>query len=169
MARAQTTALGTKMSTQWLWWAPLVAALAHIAEQCRLSRAAAGSQGRRSRRFPGAADAVLVALCLRTGLAGTTSSGGLAGIPPEYNATFWLLLAGAMFSNAVLQVEETLRTRRVSPGLYTALLMYVPLAVYGFRHFFTAGLAPVSIAILAALAWASFHAWPFLFEPRTGR
>ncbi len=162
------------MSMQWLWWAPFVAALAHITEEFVYPGAfAKWERGRRPRfrdaiasRFHPLANAVFIALCLRAGLAGTGSVSGLGGIPAEYNAAFWLFLVALMFLHAVLHVEGSIRTQRASPGLWTAVSLYVPLAIVGFWRFYSRGLAPASIGILAALAWVSCRRWPFLFDTR---
>jgi hypothetical protein len=162
------------MSMQWLWWAPFVAALAHITEQyvypgvfAKRDRADRSPfRNAAASRFHPIGNAVFLALCVRAGLVGTGGISDLGGIPPEYNAAFWLLLVTLMFSHALTHVTEAYRTRRVSPGLWTALLLYAPLAVYGYWRFFTGGLRPVSVAILAALAGASFRFWPFLLGAR---
>jgi hypothetical protein len=159
------------MSTQWLWWAPFVAALAHIAEEFVYPGVrSTWDRGHRpqfgnavTRRSHPIANAVFVALSARAALAGT---GTLGGIPAEYNVAFWLLLVAMMFAHALLHVEESIRTQRVSPGLWTAVSLYVPLAVYGFWRFFSSGMTTASLAILAALAGVSFHLWPFLAHAR---
>jgi len=165
------------MSPQWLWWAPFVAALAHNAEEFVYPRVFSKRDRGHSPQFGNAvtprsrliANAVFIALCARAALAGTGSISGLGGIPLEYNVAFWLLLVAMMLSKALLHVEESIRTQRVSPGLWTAVSLYVPLAVYGFWRFFGSGMTPASIGILAALAGVSCHLWPLLAHGRPVR
>lgn len=158
----------------WLWWTPLLAALAHITEEfvwpggfAEWDRAYRPRI--RSSITPGlhlVINALLVFACVSVGLTGTP--GGVANlgpvgirsiIPPQHSVAAWLALASLLFSNAVFHVVGTVRTGRVSPGLRTGLLLYVPLAAYGFWHFLSTGLTSFSTSILAALIGGSYHLW----------
>src|SRR5258705_4472400 len=51
----------------------------------------------------------------------------------------WLTLAALLFSNAIFHVIGAVRTRRYSPGMISGIVLYLPLALYGFPHFVTTG------------------------------
>jgi hypothetical protein len=111
-------------------------------------------------------NAALAFACVSVGLAGT--AGGVVNlgavrirsvIPPHYAVAGWLALAALLFSNAIFHIVGTVQTGRASPGVRTSLLLYVPLAVYGFWHFVSSGLTSFSTSILAALLGGSNHLW----------
>ena len=69
-----------------------------------------------------------------------------------------------MFSNAVFHVVGTLRTRTYSPGLATAVLLYIPLPVFAYWHFSHRGRVSLLIATLAAIVGGSYHLWAGLLH-----
>jgi Protein of unknown function with HXXEE motif len=159
---------------QWLWWAPLVAAVLHIVEEFVYPGGFADwdrsyrPKFRRSitSRLHLAINAALLAACVSVGISGTAGGVVNAGvlafgsvIPPRWAAPAWLALAALLFSNAIYHVVGTLQTGRVSPGVRTGVLLYVPLAIYGFWYFSSSGLTPVRTSILAALLGGSYHLW----------
>ena len=140
---------------KWLWWAPLVAALAHIVEEFVYPGGFADWDHRYRPMFrrsitPGfhfIVNAALVFAGLNVGMVGST--GGILSIgairlrsviPPQYAVAGWLALAALLFSNALFHIAGTMRTGSASPGVRTGLLLYVPLAAYGYWHFLSSGL-----------------------------
>lgn len=158
----------------WLWWAPLVAALAHIFEEFvypggfadwdRAYRADIRSSI--TARLHLIVNAALVVACVSVGAAGSQAHAGSvrfhSAIPPRYAVAAWLALAALLFSNAIFHAAGTLRTGRVSPGVWTGLLLYVPVAACGFWHFLSSGMTSLPTAIVAALAGGSYHLWAAL-------
>jgi hypothetical protein len=131
--------------------APLLAAVAHITEEFAYPGGFADwDRAYRSKirssitpRFHLIINLLLVFLCVSVGLAGT--AGGVANlgvvrirrvIPPQHAVAGWPALAALLLSNVVFHVVGTVQTRRVSPGVRTGLRLYVPLAAYGYWHFF---------------------------------
>jgi hypothetical protein len=174
----------------WLWWAPLPAAVAHIVEEFVYPGGFADwdrayrpkIRGSITPRLHLVINAAMVFACISVGIAGVP--GGVVSlgamrfrsmIPPQYAVAGWLALAALLFSNAMFHIVGTLRTGRASPGVRTGLLLYAPLAVYGFWHFWSSGLAPFGTLILTALLGGSYHLWASMFhavrarnsEPRT--
>ena len=70
----------------------------------------------------------------------------------------WLLLL-----NVPVHLVPTLRTGLWSPGLATALLLYVPLGVWCLRDARRRG-TPVSVFLRASLVAGLLMALPFLFQ-----
>jgi hypothetical protein len=150
---------------KWLWWAPLFAASAHIVEEFVYPGGFADwdrayrPQYRSSitRRVHIVVNAALIAFCVSVA---TGSNGGELSLgairlrsflPPEYSVAGWLALAALLFANAIFHIKGTVVTRRVSPGVRTAVLFYIPLAAYGFWHFIGDGSISFSSALVAAL------------------
>jgi hypothetical protein len=174
----------------WLWWAPLLAAVAHIVEEFVYPGGFADwDRAYRPKvrnsitpRLHLVINAAMIFACISVGVAGApggaVSLGGVrigSVLPPQYAVAGWLALAALLFSNAIFHIVGTVRTGRASPGVRTGLLLYVPLAVYGFWHFLSSGLASFGTAILAALLGGSYHLWASMLhamrarnsEPRT--
>ena len=94
-------------------------------------------------------NALLLFFCLAVAAAGPTPNGVAA----------WLTLAALLASNAVFHVVGAIKTGRYSPGMVTGLLLYVPMALYGYARFLRAGLASAGTAATAALIGGSYHLW----------
>ena len=162
------------MREHWLWWAPLAAAALHIVEEF-LYPGGFAAWDREYRpsirnsitpRMHLVVNAMLLAGCATVGLAGMPGGvlpvGGYglrSAIPGALAVPGWLMLAALLFSNAVFHVIGTVETRRISPGVRTGVLLYVPLAVFGYWHFMNVGRASVLTAGLSALLGGSYHLW----------
>ena len=138
-----------------LAWAPFACVMAHICEEFVFP----GGFSEWYRRYrPDAAvsftpryavgiNALLVALCLVIPLQGIRREG----------AALWLTIAAVLFANVLFHLRAVLRTREYSPGVVTATLLYVPLAVYGYWVFVRSGRASVGTAICAAVLGGSYN------------
>ena len=158
----------------WIWWAPLVAVGAHIVEEFfwpggfaewdRAYRPAYAASI--TRRFHIIINSALLLLCVQVG-----SLGPLERTPARaFVVAVWLAVSALLFSNAVFHLVGTLETRRRSPGVVTAGLIYVPLALFGYWHFLTSGAVPWAEAALAAALGGSYHFWARLMHlGRAGR
>ena len=77
---------------------------------------------------------------------------------------YWLTFMAVMSSNGIWHAVASYRSRSYSPGLITGMLVYVPLAAYGFVHFVRLGQASAGTAIVAALLGGSYHLWSALYH-----
>jgi len=147
----------------WLWWAPLAATALHILEEFVYP----GGFAEWDRNYRPAIrnsitprlhiiiNGALLLLCIQVGL--------LAGANDPQERTIgvaiWLTVAALLFSNALFHVIGTIRTRTRSPGLITAIVLYVPMAIVGYWQFVGSGEASWGIAIAAGIVGGSYHLW----------
>ena len=159
---------------EWLWWAPLLAAVAHIVEEFVYPGGFADwdrayrpeIRNSITPRLHLIVNTALILACINVGIAGTTGGAvSLGGVrigsmtPPQYAVAGWLALAALLFSNAIFHIVGTVQTGRVSPGVRTGLLLYVPLTVYGYWHFLSSGLVSFGVAVFVGLLGGSYHFW----------
>jgi hypothetical protein len=78
----------------------------------------------------------------------------------------WLTLAALLFSNAIFHIMGAIRTRRYSPGMISGIVLYVPLALYGFVHFLMNGQASLGTALVALLLGGSYHFFAYFNHRR---
>lgn len=152
----------------WLWWAPFAAAVLHILEEFvypggfaewdRSYRPAIRNSI--TPRFHIIINGALLLLCAQVGLLAGTDDIKARTI----GVALWLALAALLFSNALFHVVGTIRTRRRSPGLVTAVVLYVPMAIVGYWQFIGSGEASWGIAIAAGLVGGSYHLWASLIH-----
>jgi hypothetical protein len=158
----------------WLWWAPLCAATLHIVEEFVYPGGFAdwdreyrpSIKGSITPRLHVVVNALLLAACATVGIAGMPGASiEVAGIrwrsaiPAALAVPGWLVLAALLASNAVFHIAGTRGTKRLSPGVRTGVLLYLPLALFGYWHFLGTGqVSPVAAAVSAALG-ASYHLW----------
>ena len=114
-------------------------------------------------------NALLLAACVTVGISGMPGSaivvcglGLRSPIPASLSVPAWLALAALLFSNAVFHLVGTYQTKRLSPGVRTGLLLYVPLALVGYGHFLRTGQVSAIEAAAAALLGGSYHLWASL-------
>jgi hypothetical protein len=158
----------------WVWWAPLVAVLAHIVEEFFYPGGFADwdrsyrPQIRSSitPRFHIVINAALVGLCLSIAAAGAPGGvihlGGLALgsiVPPRFAAAGWLGLVALLCSNAIWHIVGTVKTGRTSPGVRTGVLLYIPLAAFGLWYFLSKDLVSIEATIVAAAIGGSYQFW----------
>jgi len=158
----------------WLWWAPLAAAALHMTEEFVWP----GGFGDWDRAYRPAirqsitpqlhlvVNLLLLFLCLSVALAGVAPSGASLGefrfrsvIPPALSVPSWVALAGLLGGNAIFHAVGTVRTRRYSPGVFTGMLLYVPLTGFGLWHFTHAGQLSLVAAFGSVAAGASYQLW----------
>jgi uncharacterized protein with HXXEE motif len=81
----------------------------------------------------------------------------------------WLTLAALLFSNAVFHVVGAFQSKRYSPGMISGVLLYIPIAVYGFAHFLRSGQSSLPTAVAAAFIGGSYHFISFANHRRRTR
>jgi hypothetical protein len=123
----------------WVYWAPFVAATLHIVEEFVYPGGFA-AWDRRYRpgirkiitpRFHVIINGLLLVACYDVWALRSSPIGVAA----------WLTVVTLLFANAVWHVIGSVKTRSFSPGVFTGLLLYVPLTVYGYVRFLRAGQA----------------------------
>jgi hypothetical protein len=141
----------------WLRWAPLIAATLHIFEEFvwpggfsewyhRYQPSVALSF---TPRFAVVINGILLLACLGAALQGPTPQG----------VALWLTVVAILLGNVGFHIMAVLRTGAYSPGVVTAVLLYLPLGIYGFRYFIHARLASTGTAAAALLVGFSYPIW----------
>ena len=150
-----------------LFWWPLAAAILHIVEEFVFPGGfAAWDRTYRpayrasiTPRLHVIMNGLLILACVSVGTNGAT----------PYGVSAWLTLAALLASNAVFHVVGAIKTRAYSPGMATGLLLYIPMAVYGFSHFLTTKQASVGTAVAATALGGSYHLWSAMAHARRAR
>ena len=161
----------------WLWWAPLAAAVLHIGEEFVYPGGFASWDREyrpsiKSSITPGlhlVVNALLLAACASVGISHMPGAAIVVGdlrlqspVPVSLSVPAWLTLAALLFSNAVFHLVGTYQTKRLSPGVRTGLLLYVPVALVGYWYFLGAGQISAVAAAVAAMLGGSYHLWASL-------
>ena len=161
----------------WLWWAPFGAAVLHIGEEFVYPGGFASWDREYRPSFrnsitPGlhfVVNALFLVVCASVAISGMPGAAivvaGLrlrSAVPASLSVPGWLALAALLFSNAVFHAVGTYRTKRLSPGVRTGVLLYVPLALVGYWHFIRAGQVSAVAAGVSASLGGSYHLWASL-------
>ena len=152
--------------TSIFWW-PLIAAILHIIEEfvfpggfAEWDRAYRPAyRDSITPRLHVVMNALLILLCLSAGTNGSTPAG----------VALWLTLAALLASNAVFHVVGAIKTKRYSPGMATGILLYLPMAAYGYAHFLRTQQASAGTAVAAAALGGSYHVWSAVMHSRRAR
>jgi hypothetical protein len=150
-----------------LFWWPLLAAALHIWEEFVFPGGFADwDRGYRpaykasiTPRLHLFMNALLILACVSVGSAGPTRSG----------VASWLTLSALLASNAIFHVVGAIQSRSYSPGMVTGLLLYFPMAVYGYTYFLRTGQASKGTALVSAAIGGSYHLWSALAHARRAR
>ncbi len=81
----------------------------------------------------------------------------------------WLALAALLFSNAIFHIIGAVQTKRYSPGMISGIILYIPLAIYGFAHFLRSGQVSMGAALIAIALGGSYHFISFANHRRRAR
>jgi hypothetical protein len=139
---------------EWIFWAMLLAAIAHVAEEYF-----GGFIGQVGRIVPGVTFvqfAVINALFLVICLAGALA-------PPAY-LIFSMAVPALLIINALIHMGAAVRLRGYAAGLITALVLYLPLSAYAYYHFMADGTLRLQGAILSAALGAILMLVPLLYR-----
>ena len=149
--------VGAESVRNWLFWGPLGVASLHICEEfiypggfaAWYRRYKPSRMASITPRFLIVVNGLLLIACYDVGVLGPRPSG----------VALWLTIMALLAANAGWHVVGAVKTHSYSPGLVTGLLLYVPLAVYGYLRFLGSGEASVATAIVAGLLGASYQIW----------
>jgi hypothetical protein len=152
--------------TSIFWW-PLIAATLHIVEEFvfpggfpEWDRAYRPAYKKSiTPRLHVVMNGLLIFLCLSIGFNG----------PIAINVAMWLTLAALLASNAIFHIVGAIKTRGYSPGMVTGIVLYLPMAAYGFAHFVGTRQASVGTAVVAAALGGSYHLWSAVMHSRRAR
>ena len=140
-----------------LAWSLALAALVHIFEEfvfpggfktwwCAYRPEIAASV---TNRFLVIINTVLVAFSATVALA--------AQAPRGNGVAAWLALAALLAGNAIFHIVGAIQTRRYSPGLFSGIFLYIPLALYGYIYFLQNRRTSVLTAVIAAALGGSYY------------
>jgi uncharacterized protein with HXXEE motif len=162
------------LAPSWLWWAPLGSAALHIGEEFVYPGgfAAWDREFRPSIRssitpkLHVIVNALLLLGCFSIAISGMPGAALGVGafrfrsaVPASLSVPCWLGMAALLFSNAVFHLVGSYRTQRWSPGVRTGVLLYLPMALYGYWTFLHTGQVSPMTAGFAALCGGSYHLW----------
>jgi hypothetical protein len=144
-------------AANWIYWAPLGAASLHIVEEFVYPGGFAawdrayrpGIRSSITPRFHVLMNGLLLVACYDVVRLGQRPLGIAA----------WLTVMALLLSNAVWHVIGAVKTGSYSPGMLTGLLLYVPLAVYGYARFLRSGQSSLPTAFVAFAIGVSYHLW----------
>jgi hypothetical protein len=149
----------------WLPFAPLGAAMLHMTEEFVYPggfpdwfRRYRVDPSRVTRRTLIIINAMLLIVCADIASLGRTRPGVI----------YWMIIAALLCGNGIWHAWAALRSRGYSPGMITGLLIYVPLAIYGYTQFLGSGAVSIRVALIAAAVGGSFQFWDALYHRSLG-
>jgi hypothetical protein len=146
----------------WLPWVPLAAAILHMTEEFAYPggfavwyRRYRVEASRITPRFLVIINGALLAACINLALVARA---------PLLGPVYWLAIAALMCSNGIWHGWASYQSRAYSPGVLTGLMIYVPMAVYGYAVFLKSGLVPIPLALIAGMVGGSYQLWSALYH-----
>jgi len=141
-----TKRFGVENAMSWIFWAILIAAILHIAEEYR------GEWLVWVRRYvPGVT--LFHFVLVNTAFLLLCVAGAVVGVK---NVVFSLSIASLVFSNALMHIIPTVVWKEYSPGVITAVLLYIPLGAYAYVLAFDkeeVSLGIGAVAIVLGIFW----------------
>jgi Protein of unknown function with HXXEE motif len=145
----------------WLPWAPLAAVILHICEEfvypggfAEWYRRYRANASRVTSRFLVIINAVLLLACVDIGILGRTTTG----------VGYWLTIMALLCSNGIWHLWASYKSHSYSPGVVTGVLIYVPLALYGYVYFLRSGATSIGSALVAVIVGGSYQFWSALYH-----
>jgi uncharacterized protein with HXXEE motif len=145
----------------WLPWAPLAAACCHIFEEFMWPggfpdwyRRYRPHDSRLTPLMLIVVNVAVLAACINYALVAQTALG----------AVCLLGISALLCSNGLWHAWASVKTHTVSPGVFTGVLLYVPLLIFESSFYLRAGRAPLWAGALAVLVGGSYHFWWALYH-----
>ena len=146
----------------WLFWVPLITASLHIIEEFVFPghfsewyvQYKPDIKKSVSKRFLIIINVLLLILCYDV-IALRTSQIGIF---------LWLVVMALLAANGVWHLKGVIKTRSYSPGVVTGILLYLPLAIYGYVFFLQSKQASILTALIAFVIGASYQFWSNIFH-----
>ena len=136
----------------WIFWALLGAAAAHVAEE--YFGGFIGYSREFARRFKRLRFSVTLLQFILVNAAFLGLAAAAALVWPDH-PVFCLSIPAVMLINTCMHLVPMVATRRYSPGSISALLLFVPLSIYAFHLADVAGLGN-TVTVLSAFALGAF-------------
>ena len=139
-----------------IFWAFVVAACIHVVEEFfypggyldTVKRFSPRVEPFATVRFAVLINGLFLILCL------------VGAIVARQNLVFSLSIAGLLFVNALTHIGGMIRTKRYMPGVVTSILLYVPLSLYAYYSFGTAGQITLAQGMITIILGALYQAIP---------
>ncbi len=77
--------------------------------------------------------------------------------PKGNGVAAWLVLAALLAGNAVFHLVAAIQTKRYSPGMISGIVLYIPLAFYGYIYFLHSRRVSPLAAVVAAVLGGSYY------------
>jgi hypothetical protein len=81
----------------------------------------------------------------------------------EINLAFSLSIASLVFINFLVHVAGAIKTKGYAPGLITAVVIYLPLSVYSYYHYFSTGLLNTSQFNISLVLGIAYQLVPLVY------
>ncbi len=143
----------------WVFWAFIVAAVAHIVEEYKYPGGFSEAMKRFNSRFAPFITAkftvVINVLFLLVCLAGA--------IVGDKSLAFSLSVASLLLFNALMHIIGTIRANRYVPGTVSSVLLYLPLSLCAYYLFANSGRLSLLDGIVSILLGALYQAVPIAY------
>jgi hypothetical protein len=80
----------------------------------------------------------------------------LSGLTPE-GIAWWLSVVSIIGVNSYFHIKAVIVSKKYSPGVITSVLIYIPLAIYGYFYFISTGLLSWISIVLCAFIGIVYH------------
>ena len=92
----------------------------------------------------------------------------VGAIVARQNLIFSLSIAGLLFVNALTHIGSTIKTKHYVPGVVTSILLYLPLSLYAYYAFGTAGQITLAEGAITIIIGALYQAIPMGYLATAG-
>ena len=146
----------------WLFWTPLIAVSVHLFEEFVFPghfpewyvRYKPEIKKSATKRFLVIINVLLLILSYDVGALG----------PSEFGIVLWLGVMAMLAANGLWHFIGAVKTRSYSPGVLSGLLVYLPLAIYGYIYFLNSKQVSVFTVLIALAVGASYQMWSNIYH-----
>ena len=147
---------------EWLFWAPLISVSLHIIEEFVFPggfsewyvKYKPDIKKSVTKRFLIIINCLLLTLCYDVGALHAT----------QFGIILWLVVMALLAANGIWHLRGVIKTRSYSPGVGTGILLYLPLAIYGYIFFLQSKQVSILMALIAFVIGASYQFWSNIFH-----
>jgi hypothetical protein len=147
---------------EWIFWTPLIAVSLHLLEEFAFPghfsewyiKYKPDIRKSVTKRFLIIINVLLIILCYDVAALGSS----------QFGIILWLGVMAMLAANGIWHLKGVVKTRSYSPGVFTGMLVYLPLAVFGYYFFLHSKQITVLTAVIALVIGASYQMWSNIYH-----
>ncbi len=82
---------------------------------------------------------------------------------------WWICMASVLLVNSIFHIWGAFKAKKYSPGVFTSIVLFIPVATYGYWYFLSAQKTTVAQALVSSATGVSYLIFSTVFHKKRAR